>query len=95
MEGAGELALVRLRNALKDEFIDYDDPRTIEVLKGLSLQAVMFHLTLDPFCEDRDCRLFNAHWQTDLIRSQISAGRLCKRHTKLISALSAKPVLRW
>ncbi|HEY4705069.1 MAG TPA: DUF6775 family putative metallopeptidase, partial [Thermoplasmata archaeon] len=32
------------------------------------------------FCEDPDCRLFNAHWQAELIRAQVESGRLCARH---------------
>jgi hypothetical protein len=95
IEGAGDLAVAKLRNALKDEFIDYDDPRAVEALKGLTLQAVIFHLTLEPFCEDKDCRLFNAHWQADLIRSQISSGELCRKHADMLTALSKKPLLRW
>jgi hypothetical protein len=94
-ESAGDLALVVLKQAFRDEFIDYGDPRTAEVLKGLSLQGVMFHLSLEPFCGDSRCRLFNAHWQKDLIASQIVSGRLCDKHERIVKKLSKKPVLSW
>jgi len=64
-------------NALKQEFagrfIDYDDSRMTEVMKGYVLQAIFFHMTGDPFCEDKNCRLYNAHWQEEVIQSQLNA----------------------
>lgn len=95
LQGAGELELEQLKSSFKDRFIDYGDPRTVEVVKGLVLQALMFHITLDPFCENRDCRLFNAHWQEDLIRSQVESGRLCKDHVGRIKTLGSPPMIAW
>jgi len=95
VQGAGQLRLEQLKRSFKDRFMDYGDSRTIEVVKGLALQAVFFHFTLDPFCGNRDCRFFNAHWQEDLIRSQIESGGLCKRHARAIKALGARPELEW
>jgi len=95
LQGAGELQIEQLKSSFKGRFIDYGDPRTIEVVKGLVFQAVMFHLTLEPFCDKRDCRLFNAHWQEDLIRSQITSAKLCKAHTKQLKALSSHPSIAW
>ena len=94
-EGAGIVQLERLKSGFKGRFLDYDDPRSAEVIKGLALQAIVYHLTLDPFCEDKECRLYNSHWQEDLIQSQIRSGRLCKRHSKLVGALGRKPVISW
>lgn len=93
--GAGEYELAKLKSAFKGRFIDYDDPSMNEVLKGLALQAVMFHITLEPFCEDRTCRLFNAHWQEDLIESQITSARLCTNHARQIKRLAEEPRLAW
>jgi len=93
--GAGEHEMSRLKSAFKGRFIDYDDPSTNEVLKGLALQAIIFHMTLDPFCDDRTCRLFNAHWQEDLIESQIRSAGFCSKHAKLIKRLGREPVLSW
>ncbi len=95
MRGAGELQLERLKAAFRDRFIDYGDERITDVLAGLLLQAVMFHLTLEPFCRDKKCRLFNAHWQEDLIESQVSSASLCRRHAKQMSELAKKPIVNW
>ncbi len=95
IQGAGLLRLEKLKKEFKGRFMDYGDTRTIEVVKGLTLQAVLFHLTLDPFCPNRNCRLFNAHWQEDLIRSQVDSGSLCHRHTKMVERLGARPEIEW
>lgn len=62
------------------QFIDYDDPRLTEVAKGYALQCAMYHITKEAFCGDPTCRLFNAHWQSELIAAQLESGRLCERH---------------
>jgi hypothetical protein len=95
LEGAGELLLQHLKSSFRGRFVDYDDPELFEVLKGLALQAVLYHLTADPFCDNRSCRLFNAHWQEDLIRSQVLNGKFCKKHTKQLASLGRKPVISW
>jgi len=92
---AGELERARLKSMFKERFIDYDDPSAIEVLKGLALQAVVFHLTLRPFCDDPKCRLYNAHWQEELIRTQINSGKLCAVHASIVKRLGADPRLAW
>lgn len=93
--GAGGFQIEKLKSEFRGRFIDYDDSRMSEVLKGLALQAAMFHLTLDPFCENRDCRLFNAHWQEDLVHSQVKSGKMCNRHGKMISDLGSPPMISW
>jgi hypothetical protein len=93
--GAGELQLERLKSDFRGRFIDYGDPEVNEVLKGLALQTVLFHMTLKPFCEHPDCRLFNAHWQEELIRSQVKDGGLCKMHERLLHQLGKRPLLMW
>jgi hypothetical protein len=95
LEGAGELLLQQLKSSFRGRFVDYDDPELFEVLKGLALQAVLYHLTTNPFCENRSCRLFNAHWQEDLMRSQVLDGKLCKKHEKQLASLGRKPVISW
>jgi len=72
-------------NDLKKEFagryIDYEDPQFGSIATGLVLQVLFFFLTDgNPFCDDKDCRLFNAHWQEDLIHCQIENPTLCEKH---------------
>ncbi|HEX2615341.1 MAG TPA: DUF6775 family putative metallopeptidase, partial [Nitrososphaera sp.] len=45
-----------------------------------ALQAIFFFVTDgEPFCENKDCLLFNAHWQEELVRI-LEKPRLCSRH---------------
>ncbi len=54
------------------------------------MQAVFYALTGDPFCEDKVCRLYNAHWQEDLLFAQLGgAYDFCPRHTALLQNLGA------
>jgi len=74
-----------LKDRFKGRFIDYDDERLTEVTKGYVMQAVCYTLTGNPFCEDRGCRLYNAHWQEELIFAQLeSEYEFCPRHSELL-----------
>lgn len=79
----------KIKKRFKNKFIDYDDKRVNEVLKGYIAQALFFYITEDPFCCKRHCRLYNAHWQEDLIYSQIKKGGFCKEHQELLRAIRA------
>ncbi|MEM2891307.1 MAG: hypothetical protein QXJ32_02195 [Thermoplasmata archaeon] len=93
--GAAPFQLERLKDEFKGRFIGYGDEAVIEVLKGLALQAVMFHMTLEPFCDSRYCRLFNAHWQEELVQSQLRGDRFCPRHAALVARLRRRPTMNW
>ncbi|MEE9173467.1 MAG: DUF6775 family putative metallopeptidase [Thermoplasmata archaeon] len=73
-----------LKEEFEGQFIDYDDERLTEVFKGYALQALFFHLVGDPFCTDPACRLFNAHWQEEMIGAQIHSAALCDTHAELL-----------
>jgi len=80
----------QLREELSDRFVDYGDPRLIELLKGYTMQAVFYHLSAEPFCDNPDCRGFNAHWQEEMIRAQLeSPEEFCPEHRKLMEKLGA------
>ncbi len=82
----GDAAILELKERFKGRFIDYDDDRLSEVVKGYSLQALFFHLTGDPFCGDKSCRLYNAHWQEELIAAQVGGScELCPFHEEILS----------
>jgi hypothetical protein len=70
--------------------IRYGDERLTEVVKGYVLQAIFYHLTGEPFCSDKHCRLYNAHTQEELIEAQITSGRLCKKHEEILRKLAFK-----
>lgn len=69
------------------QFIDYDDDRLTDVVKGYALQCAVYHITKDAFCSETACRLFDAHWQSELIRAQIESGHLCARHRAMASKI--------
>jgi hypothetical protein len=77
---------LELKDRFKGRFIDYDDERLTEVAKGYVMQAFFYTLTGNPFCEDRGCRLYNAHWQEELIFAQLeSEYEFCQRHREFLS----------
>jgi hypothetical protein len=82
--GARDVAVDVLKEKFKGRFIDYNDERLTEVVKGYIMQAVFYHLTFEPFCTNKNCRLYNAHWQEELINAQIVSGKLCKKHENLL-----------
>lgn len=74
-----------LRLDFQGSILDYEDPRMTEVLKGYVLQGLFYHLTGNPFCPDPSCRLFNAHWQEELIKAQLRDGAdLCSTHREVL-----------
>jgi putative metallopeptidase DUF6775 len=69
----------------KEKYLDYGDCRINFVAVGYALQALFFFITEgNPFCNDTNCRLYNAHWQEQLIHSQIQSKRLCNNHAELL-----------
>jgi hypothetical protein len=69
----------------KKKYLDYGDYRINFIAVGYVLQALFFFITEgDPFCNDNNCRLYNAHWQEELIHSQIETESLCNEHATLL-----------
>ena len=66
------------------KFLDYHDKRLSKIAEGYLLQAIFYYLTGDAFCDNLDCRLNNAHWQKDLLYSQLKIGKLCDKHQALL-----------
>jgi hypothetical protein len=67
-------------------FVSYNDPRLIQVATGYAIQAIFFFLTNgNPFCSEYPCRLFNSHWQEELIYTQVINPVLCKEHLRLLA----------
>ena len=78
-----------LKKKFAGRFIDYDNEDKITAASiNYVLQAVFFFITGgEPFCNNKDCRLFNAHWQEDLIHT-IEKRTLCDHHRNLANKLS-------
>lgn len=82
--GIWEREQPKIKQKFRQQFIDYQDKRLTDVLKGYIAQALFFYIVAAPFCPYKSCRLFNSHWQEDLIYSQIKLARFCKRHEKAL-----------
>jgi hypothetical protein len=68
------------------QFINYHDPRINDVIEGLVLRLLFYFITSeDPFCEDRICRFFNAHFENDVIRVNIKEKKIRQSHKILIN----------
>ena len=82
--GDDAFAQARLKEKLKSRMLDYGDPRMNEVVKGYALQAMFYLLFGEAFCQEKKCRLYNAHWQEELIEAQLSEPELCEKHEKML-----------
>lgn len=82
-----ELKEDEVKKKFKKQFIDYGDKRLTEVIKGYIAQAIFFYMTEDPFCSKKFCRLYNAHWQKDMIYAQITSGRFCRHHAGMLEKI--------
>ena len=71
----------------KGKFLEYNDKRLTKILEGYLLQVIFYNITGESFCEDIECRLNNAHWQKDLLFSQIEISKLCKKHKEILQKI--------
>lgn len=70
---------------LKEKFLTENDRRLPRVLAGILLQAYAYYILKNPFCENKFCSLYNAHWQEELLNSQKDEPFiLCEKHKKLL-----------
>jgi hypothetical protein len=81
--------IVNLKKKFVGRFIDYDDEEKITAACiNYALQSIFFFITSgEPFCSNKDCRLFNSHWQEELIHT-IEKRTLCSHHKNLANKLS-------
>ncbi len=75
-----------LKKEFAGKFIDYEDERLTHVALGYTIQAIFFFVTDgEPFCSHQDCRLYNAHWQADVIRTLVEKPIFCSRHSAMLN----------
>ncbi len=86
----GDAVAEKVLEDLGDRYLDYDDPRTPEVLKGYAMQGVFYQLLGEAFCPYRGCRLFNAHWQEEVLRAQLTRPEFCEKHGEMLKELRRK-----
>lgn len=78
-----------IKEGFGGRFLSYDDPRLGTAARGYSMQAMIYYLTGIPFCESKECLLYNAHWQEEMIHAQVEIGRLCQNHQKRLEELKS------
>ena len=83
-------SIEEIKKKYKGEFLEYNDPRLSDIVEGVLLQIIFYYETGDVFCENNQCRLFNAHWQKDLFISQIENKKICEKHEKVLSKMKNK-----
>ncbi len=74
-----------IKQKYKGNYLEYNDSRLSKIVEGYLLQAIFYYETGEPFCDNSECRLFNAHWQKDLLHSQLEIEKLCDRHQKILN----------
>jgi len=87
MTNFSEKRVEEIKKKYKGEFLEYHDSRISDITEGYLLQAIIYYETGEAFCEHKDCRLFNAHWQRDLFFSQLENKRFCKKHQEILNEL--------
>jgi hypothetical protein len=71
-----------------DKVVGYGDLRMTEIMKGYLMQAFFYHVFGNPFCDDPNCRLYNAHWHEEVIKAQITSSyEFCQMHEEALSNL--------
>jgi hypothetical protein len=76
----------KFKKEYNGQFINYNDHRINDIIEGLVLQSLFYFINSgEPFCQDRNCRFFNAHFQEDVIRINIKEKKICQKHKILIN----------
>lgn len=76
-----------VKEKFKGTYLEYHDSRLSKIIEGYLLQAIFYYETGEPFCDNKDCKLLNAHWQKDLIYSQVESGKFCDKHQLVLEKM--------
>lgn len=75
-----------IKKKYQGTYLEYHDLRLGKIIEGYCLQALFYYITGESFCDLLDCRLNNAHWQRDLLYSQLEFGKLCNKHSEILKS---------
>ncbi len=82
VEGPARAKEYYLKGCTDEPYMTHEDYRMSEAVLSYILQTVMWRYTGDPFCTRKGCRLYNSHYQKDVIKSQVN-GELCEEHRRI------------
>jgi len=74
------------------EWLEYGDKRLTKVAKGCTLRCLFYHLLEEGECMNKNCILYNAHWQRELLSSAFLRGDLCPKHQRMLTLLKYKKI---
>lgn len=78
--------LKTLEKEYRGRFIENNDERINSIIEGLAIQSIYYFIKGDSFCDDPTCRLFNSHWQEEILR--LNSNKIfCKKHLDIIRKL--------
>ncbi len=77
----------KIKEKYKGEFLEYNDSRLSKVLEVYLLQTIMYYETGEAFCKDKDCKLYNAHWQKELLSQ--SSKKFCSKHEESFKKITS------
>lgn len=83
------MSVDELKGIFRDRMLEHDDPRLTDAARGYIMQAVFYAMLNDsPFCSDKRCMLYNAHWQDEVIEA-VMHGQLCARHRDILDEFNS------
>jgi hypothetical protein len=94
IQGVGDVEPILARQ-FEGRYVEPDDDRTKQILRGYLLQCLFYAYNIKPFCKDKDCALFNAHWQEEMIHAQVESGKLCAKHEALLDKITGGLPVKW
>ncbi|MGD1835288.1 MAG: DUF6775 family putative metallopeptidase [Nitrososphaeraceae archaeon] len=77
--------LEQIEDEFKNRCIHYNDKRINSVIEGLICQSIFYNiLSANHFCKYDFCRLYNAHWQEELISIHVNKKKFCPEHENIL-----------
>lgn len=62
-------------------WLEYGDKRINDAILNYVFQAIFFQIFGEPFCKDKNCCLYNAHWQIEILNIiNNKERRFCDKH---------------
>ena len=70
-----------IENGFEKKWLDYGDKRINDALLNYVFQAIFYQIFGEPFCSNKNCCLYNAHWQEEIINIlENKEPRFCSKH---------------